>query len=307
MRIVSLLPAATEMVCALGLEEQLVGVSHECDYPASVQSLPKVTRTRLAQGMSSDAIDAQVREMVATESALYELDQALIGQLRPDVIVTQSLCHVCAVSDREVDQAIRDLPQRPQVVRLGPQRLRDIFDGMRQVADACGVPSAYTAVEALEMRVARVAEASRATVEAKPTVLLLEWIDPLFSAGHWNPELIELAGGLPVLSQAGQASRRLDWSEVQAADPDVMIVACCGFSIDRTVEDMPTLVSYPGFGKLRCTHLGRVYLVNGSDYFNRPGPRLVDSLELLAHTLFPERHALSDTIECAVRVSRVGT
>ena len=306
MRIVSLLPAATEMVCALGLEEQLVGVSHECDYPVSVQSLPKVTRTRLTQGMSSDAIDAQVREMIAADNALYELDQPLIAELRPDVIVTQSLCNVCAVSDREVDQALSLLPTRPHVVRLGPQRLQDVFDGMRQVADACRVPSAYSAVEAFEQRVARVAEAGRA-IESKPTVLLLEWIDPLFSAGHWNPELIELAGGLPILSQAGQASRRLDWSEVQAADPDVMIVACCGFSIDRTVEDMPTLVSYPGFGKLRCTQAGRVFLVNGSDYFNRPGPRLVDSLELLAQTLFPECHALAGTIERAVRVSRVGT
>ena len=306
MRIVSLLPAATEMVCALGLEEQLVGVSHECDYPNSVQSLPKVTRTRLTQGMASDAIDAQVREMVATESALYELDQPLLAELRPDVIVTQSICHVCAVSDREVDQAVSDLHPRPQVVRLGPQRLQEIFDGMQQVADACRMPSAYSAVEALKKRVARVAEVGRA-IETKPTVLLLEWIAPLFSAGHWNPELIELAGGVPLLSQAGQASRRLEWSEVQTADPEVMIVACCGFSIDRTVEDMPTLVSYPGFGKLRCTQAGRVYLVNGSDYFNRPGPRLVDSLELLAHTLFPECHALAGTIERAVRVSRVGT
>jgi len=303
MRIVSLLPAATEMVCALGLEDHLVGVSHECDYPAHVQSLPKVTRTRLPLGMSSDAIDAQVREMVATESALYELDHPLIEQLQPDVIVTQSLCHVCAVPDSDVDRAISRLQIRPKVVRLAPQRLQDIFDGLREVADACDVPAAGAAVRALQQRVARVAAVTQA-IAAKPRVLLLEWIDPLFSAGHWNPELIELAGGLPVLSQAGQASRRLEWSEIQAADPDVMIVACCGFSIDRTVADMPTLVSYPGFGKLKCAESGRVHLVNGSDYFNRPGPRLVDSLELLAHTLFPDRFELGESIERAVRVSR---
>ncbi len=154
MRIVSLLPAATEMVCGLGLEDCLVGVSHECDYPPAVQSLPKVTRTKLTQGMSSDAIDAEVREMVSTDMALYELDHALIAQLQPDVIVTQSLCHVCAVSDREVDQAISALKSPAQVVRLSPQRLQDIFDGMRQVADACHARSSYHYVEELEQRVA---------------------------------------------------------------------------------------------------------------------------------------------------------
>ncbi len=303
MRIISLLPAATEMVCALGLESQLVGVSHECDFPAAVKQLPKVTRSRLAADLASQAIDSQVSQLVASEQALYELDEQQIKELRPDVIVTQRLCDVCAVSDRQVDAATTQLMPRPQVVRLSPQRLEDVLQDLRQLGQVCQATDTPSVLTELRHRIDQ-ATAIGKQLPSKPRVLLLEWIDPLFSAGHWNPELIELAGGEPVLGVAGEPSRRLQWSEVQVADPDVMIVACCGFSIDRAVEDMPTLVSYPGFGKLKCVTAGQIYLVNGSDYFNRPGPRLVDSLELLAHTLSPELFPLPPYIERSARVQR---
>lgn len=304
MRIISLVPAATEMICALGLQDQLVAVSHECDFPAEVSQLPKVTRSRLPGGLASDAIDIQVREMVAAERALYDLDIPQLAALQPDVLVTQSLCDVCAVSDRQVEQAVQSLPSRPTIVRLSPQRLGDVLEGMRVVGVACGSAITKQVVTDLQARIQQVAATARSLGSASPKVLLLEWIDPLFSAGHWNPELVELAGCQPVLGEAGLPSRRIQWSEVQAADVDAMIIACCGFSIDRAVEDMPTLVSYPGFGKLKCVAAGRVYLVNGSDYFNRPGPRLVDSLELLAHTLFPDHFELAEHIQRAARVQR---
>ena len=304
MRIVSLLPSATEIVCRLGLADQLVGISHECDYPASIRDLPRVTRTRLADRVSSREIDQHVRGLVEAQAALYELDREALAMLRPDLIVTQSLCSVCAVSEHEVLRVACELPGQPDVVRLNPNTLHEVIACALQVGQAAGIEQrAGQLVKELESRIAAVVARSR-SVARRPSVLLLEWIDPPFSSGHWNPQLVSLAGGEDVFGQAGARSRQLDWDEVLAVDPDVMIVACCGFSIDRTLDDLPTLVSYPNFAKLKCIGDGQVYLVDGSQYFNRPGPRLVDSLELLAHTLHPELHPLPDQIEPAVRMKR---
>lgn len=304
MRVVSLLPSATEIVCLLGLEDALVGVSHECDFPPSVRDLPKVTRTRLIATTDSAHIDQQVRELAAAETALYELDRELLAELQPDLIITQSLCSVCAVSEREVLELASQLPAPPEVVRLNPTTLAEVMKCIAQVGQAAGVDErARAAVGELEARVAAVAARSESVIQRR-RVAMLEWLDPLFSAGHWNPELVALAGGQEIFGQPGARSRQLQWDEVLAEDPDAMIIACCGFSIDRTLEDLPKLVSYPGFAGLKCIGSGRVYLVDGSQFFNRPGPRLVDSLEVLAHALHPELHPLPEHLEPAIRIKR---
>lgn len=292
MRIVSLLPSATEIICELGLGGQLVGVTHECDYPPFVLSLPKVTRTLIPADASSRQIDAMVRERLRTQRALYTLDLPVLEQLRPDLIVTQALCDVCAVAEEEVKQAACTLPGQPRVVNLEPMRLEEVFASLRQVAEAAGVPDrAEVVANALRRRVQAVAERS-ARLDRRRRVVLLEWIDPPFCCGHWTPELIRLAGGIELIGQEGQPSRTISWEAVRRADPDVLVLACCGYSVERTLADLPILRSFPGYGDLKCVQSGQVYVVDGSAYFSRPGPRLVDSLEILAHLLHPDVHPL---------------
>lgn len=302
MRIVSLLPSATEIVCALGLESQLVGVTHECDFPASVSALPKVTKTLIPVTASSGEIDRLVRDRLKNEQALYTLDQEVFQSLRPDLVVTQSLCDVCAVAESEVQTAIAALAKRPRVVNLEPTTLEEVFAGLLLLGEAAEkADAAAQVVDGLRRRLASVAERSF-SVAARPSVLLLEWIDPPFSSGHWNPELVALAGGDEVLAQAGERSRTLAWDEVLAADPEVLAIACCGFSVERTWADLPILRGYLGWSRLRCVQEGRVYVVDGAAYFSRPGPRLVDSLELLAHTLHPAVHPTPMNGALALRV-----
>lgn len=302
MRIVSLLPSATEIVCQLGLQDRLVGVSHECDYPPGVELLSKVTRTRLPPTLDSRQIDGQVKEFAQQEASLYELDYKSLIAIQPDLIVTQSVCSVCAVSKRDVLEVASLLLKPAEVVMLNPSNLNEVIGCILQVGKAAGVDSqAAAVVSELKARIDAVSERGR-FLSKRPSVLLLEWIDPPYCAGHWNPELVWLAGGQEVLGQPGGRSRELDWDEVLSADPDVMVIACCGLSIDRTLDDLPRLVSYGNFAQLKCISNGQVYLVDGSQYFNRPGPRLVDSLELLAHTLHPELHPLPLGLEAAVRM-----
>ncbi len=290
MRIVSLLPSATEMICRLGLEQQLVGVTHECDYPPAVIKLPKVTQTLIPKDASSREIDELVRERLKTQRALYTLDLPVLERLRPDLIVTQALCDVCAVAEEEVTAAACSLPGQPQVINLEPTRLDDVFDCMLVVGRHAGCESqAIEEVEHLKQRVATVAARS-ATMKARPRVMLLEWIDPPFCGGHWNPELVRLAGGDEVIGIEGQDSRTTAWSEIVEAQPEVLFISCCGFDIARTLEDLPILRSQPGFFDLPCVQSERVYVANGSHYFSRPGPRLVDSLEMLAHAIDPQVH-----------------
>ncbi len=301
MRIVSLLPSATEIVTSLGLGDQLVGVTHECDYPPFVLDLPKVTRTLIPHDATSSHIDALVRERLKTKSALYSLDMPTLERLQPDLIVTQALCDVCAVAENEVREAACTLPGAPRVINLEPTSWAAVLDSIRDVGNAARCPNrASDVIAALEARVAAVAQQS-ARASARPRVVLLEWIDPPFCCGHWSPELVSLAGGTECLGRAGQPSRTLKWDEVIAAQPEVLFIACCGFSVERTWQDVALLPTYPGWSDLPCARNGRVYVVDGSAYFSRPGPRLVDSLEILAHTLHPELSPLPSGLTAAER------
>jgi iron complex transport system substrate-binding protein len=296
MRIVSLLPSATEIVCGLGLRDQLVGVTHECDYPANVMGLPKVTTTLIPKDATSLQIDALVRERLKTEKALYSLNLAVLESVQPDLIVTQSLCDVCAVAESEVQAAVRSLPNRPKVINLEPACLDDVFECIRQVGAAAGCgENAEHYIATLLARVSTVTDRSKFVLH-RPTVLLLEWIDPPFCSGHWNPELVSLAGGREVIGVAGKRSRMIEWASIVDADPEVLVIACCGFDVNRTLVDVETLRKQTGWNSLSCVQAKRVHVVDGSSYFNRPGPRLVDSLEILAHAIHPTIHALPEGV-----------
>lgn len=303
MRIVSLLPSATEILCALGLEEQLVGVTHECDYPPPVKALPKVTRTLIPHDASSREIDALVRERLATQRALYTLDVPALEALRPDLLVTQALCDVCAVAEEEVNAAACSLPGRPRVLNLEPMSLEEVLDTLLVVGRAAGREEQAREVAAgLRQRIERVAERSaRIPVGRRPRVAFLEWIDPLFNAGHWTPHLIELAGGVDVLGNAGEPSRTSPWESLVAARPDALFIACCGYSTERALQDVPVLERQPGWSELPCVRAGRIYVTDGNAYFSRPGPRLVDGLEIMAHAFHPGVHPLPAPLRPVVR------
>ena len=292
MRIVSLLPSATEMVHALGLGHALVGVTHECDFPPGVEELPHLTRTLLPEGASSSEIDTLVRERLKTDGALYRLDLEELSNLEPDLIVTQALCDVCTVAESEVQAAACSLPSTPAILNLEPENLAEVFDALRQLGSVTGIADhAEDVIGVLTERVNAVVSRSQ-TVRKRPKVALLEWLDPPFSCGHWTPELVEIAGGIEGLGEAGQPSRTLDWVEVMAWKPEVIFIACCGFDLPRTLEEVSSLSSVSCWPELPAVQSGRVYVTDGSQFFSRPGPRLVDSLEILAHALHPDVHPL---------------
>ena len=301
MRIVSLLPSATEMICALGLEDQLVGVTHECDYPPAVLRLPKVTHTLIPKEAASREIDRLVREQLQTTRALYKLNLSLLQELQPDLIVTQSRCDVCAVAQEDVQAALSKLPGSPRVIDLEPQSLSDVFAAMRQVAVAAGV-SAEGVIQPLATRVDAVTARS-ATLTHRPRVALLEWLDPPFSCGHWSPELVRLAGGIERLGREGRPSRTLRWDEVFSWQPEVVFVACCGLNVERTLQDLSRVQAISGWQELPAVRSGFVYVTDGSQYFSRPGPRLVDSLEMLAHVLHPSVHPLPNGLAAPITVT----
>ncbi len=304
MRIVSLLPSATEIVCQLGLDDHLVGVTHECDYPPFVAKLPKVTRTLIPHDASSREIDGLVRERLKTQRALYSLDMPTLERLAPDLIVTQALCDVCAVSEAEVTAAACSLPGRPQVINLEPMSLEDVLETLQLVAQKAGVPDrGKSVVGELRKRIARVVELTE-HVRERPRVVMLEWLDPPFSCGHWTPELVHMAGGNEVIGQPGRPSRTLHWDEIVAAQPDVLFIACCGFSLERTLADLPGLRSLPNWKNIPAVRNERVYVTDGNAYFSRPGPRLVDSLEILAYSLHPSQHNLPAGLSPARRMTR---
>ena len=302
MRIVSLLPSATEMVCALGLTDQLVGVTHECDYPPLVRNLPKVTTTFIPAAASSTDIDRLVRERVQGKRALYALDVPALTALAPDLIVTQSLCDVCAVAEDEVRAAAGELPGAPRIINLEPRTLIELMSALRTIAHAAGVDGRAEAVIAdLTARIAAVEDRS-ASLRTRPRVAFLEWLDPPFSSGHWNPQMVRLAGGKEGLGLAGQPSRTLSWDEVMSWKPEAIFIACCGFDVARTVADLPAVWALPGWETLPAVRAGRVHVVDGSHYFSRPGPRLIDSLEILAHTLHPQLHPLPAGLSAALTI-----
>jgi iron complex transport system substrate-binding protein len=289
MRIVSLLPAATEIVGALGQLDRLVGVSHECDYPSGVGEKPRVTRCEIdGAGLTSAEIDRWVSETLAVRGTLYHLDEPQLRALQPDVILTQRLCDVCAVDYGSVAALAAELPGSPRVLNLEPSCLADVFANIQSVAAVLGVPERGEAVVSeLEARVAAVRSHST-DVARRPTCFLMEWIDPPFCSGHWGPELVELAGGFDPLGRRGEDSVRLAWESIAAAQPEILLVACCGYRTDRTLADLPLLQRQVGWAELPAVRHGRVYVADGSAYFSRPGPRLVDSLEILAEVIHPE-------------------
>lgn len=288
-RIISLLPSATEILFALGLENETRAVTHECDYPAAALGKPHITRSLLAPDLTSGEIDAAVREqLVADAHRLYTIDRALLTAIDPTLIVTQRLCEVCAVAYDEVLEAVRSLPRRPQIINLEPERLDDVLRDIETVGVATGREAeAATLVASLRARIERVrATATRATT--RPRVAFIEWLDPIFCGGHWNPELIEIAGGRDNIGRLGARSEQVPWERILEDQPEIMVVAACGFTEKRARQDEPLLRALPGFAELPCARANRVHFVDGASYFSRPGPRLVDSLELLAHLIHPD-------------------
>ncbi len=290
-RVVSLLPAATEIVAALDMLDHLVGVSHECDFPPAVNHLPRVTRCAIhGNALPSGDIDRWVKTELRRTGTLYTMDETLLRRLAPDVIITQRLCDVCAVGYGSVTALAATLPGPPAVVNLEPQTLADVFGDVRRVAAALGAPArAEQVIERLRERVEHVR--LRAAVAAPRRCVLLEWIDPPFRSGHWGPELVALAGGVDPVGRAGEDAAEVAWDQVRAAAPEVLVIACCGFDVARTERDLPILRGYPGFTDLPAARSGEVWVADGSAYFSRPGPRLVDSLELLAPLVHPELYA----------------
>lgn len=293
MRIVSLLPSATEIVGALGLIDALVGVSHECDFPAAANQRPRVTHCLLHEQQQhrpvpGAEVDRWVRETLASTGTLYTLDEKMMRELRPDIILTQKLCDVCAVGYGSVAKMAAQLPGPPLVVNLEPSTLADIFDNVRLVATVAWMPErGEDMVRALWARVEAVRRRA-ATVRQRTRCYLMEWVDPPFCAGHWNPELVEMAGGIEIFGRTGQRSERVVWESVVAARPEVLVLALCGWSVERARCDLPLLQSYPHWDELPAVRRGEVYATDGSAYFSRPGPRIVDSLELLAGIFHPD-------------------
>jgi iron complex transport system substrate-binding protein len=287
MRIVSLLPSATEIVYALGLGESLVGVTHECDFPEAARALPVLTASALPAAGSSAEIDRHVRRSLHAGSSLYALDAELLERLAPDLILTQELCQVCAVSYEIVARAAKRLRGDPRVVSLEPSSLEDVYATIETVAGLAGVPErAIAVIAALRARADTLA--ARVAGRPRPRTLVLEWTDPPMSGGHWTPGLVELAGGLPLLADPGANSRVLEWDAIAAADPDVVLVAPCGFDLARTFTAIEELNEIPQWRGLRALHEGRAYAIDGNAFVNRPGPRLIDTAEIFASAIASE-------------------
>ncbi len=282
MRIVSLVPSATEMLFALGLGEELVAVTHECDYPPAALELPKVTRNALPDGLTSAEIDAAVKQRSLAGESIYELDAELLRELEPDLIVTQALCEVCAVSYDDVRAIAEELETRPRVISLDPSTVGEVLGDARTLAQATDRRDAAVAlVRAASDRIDRVRLKVRRARRIR--VAALEWLDPPFAAGHWTPQLIELAGGEDVLGFPGEHSRECSWEEVRAGEPDVVVVMPCGYDAQLAYREAEMHRE-----QLARVGAGEVVAVDAAAYFSRPGPRIIDGLELLGHILHPE-------------------
>jgi iron complex transport system substrate-binding protein len=288
-RIVSFLPAATEIVYALGLGDSLVGVSHECDFPPDVKGKPVVSRPALdLQNMTLAEVDRAISERVARGESIYRIDETLLRDLRPDLIITQDLCQVCAPSGNELGVALRALDVVPDVLFMSPHSLAEIEDNVldlgRATRRAC---EAEAIVARRRERIAQVA--ARVQNQPRRRVVCMEWVEPIFCCGHWVPEMIELAGGFELLGRPGAESVRVTWEQVRTAAPEVLVVMPCGFHLDRALEQAAALQSLPGYGDVPAVRNGRVYAVDADSYFARPGPRIAEGVELLAHVIHPEQ------------------
>jgi iron complex transport system substrate-binding protein len=289
-KIISLLPAATEIVCALGLEENLVGRSHECDFPASVKQLPICSEANIPDNLSSAAIDIKVKELLTDALSVYTVKRDVIKQLAPDVVITQAQCEVCAVSLKEVEEALENyLDKESTIISLQPDSLDAIFNNIREVAAVLDVAgSGEQLKEDLQERVDIIRHKLK-FMENKPTVACIEWLEPMMVSGNWVPELLNIAGGVPILTENGKHSHYVKWEELQRQDPEVIIVMPCGFSIERTMKEVGLLLQLPGFSEMKAVKNDRLYIADGNQYFNRPGPRIVDSIEILAEVIHPKQ------------------
>lgn len=286
MRIVSLLPSATEIVTTLGLGESLVGISHDCDYPPEIRSRPVLSEAIVGPQLPSGLIESRIRGQVHRGKSVYHLDEGQLAQLHPDLILTQELCQVCAPSYSLVKQAVKVLEAETKIASLEPQGLADILDNITFVGELTGTAERASQVVG-DLR--RGIDQVRAHVlgRPRPSVVCLEWLDPLYVGGHWIPEMVDIAGGRDALAKAGEPSFIVDWDDVVEAAPEVIVVMPCGFDVARTRQEIGLLTGRRGWDALPAEEKGRVYLTDATSYFNRPGPRIVTGLEILAQILHP--------------------
>lgn len=304
MRICSLLPSATEIAFALGLGDSVVGVTHECDYPPDAKKKLSVVKSAIDHHTtSSKDIDRQVGEHLKARKSIYEIDLPRFKKANPDLILTQELCDVCAVDYGDVVEASKTLPQQPKIVSLTPNLLSDILRDIQVVGEAAGkTKDAEALVASLKKRIDDVREQA-ARSDRRPRVACLEWLDPIYGAGHWVPELVEWAGGQDGLAEKGQPSPKIDWNKVAQFAPEVVVLMPCGFDVERTLKEIHLLYKLPGWNDLPAVKKGQVFAVNGHAYFNRSGPRLVDGLELLGQIIHPEIFPWKATPDAARKIA----
>ncbi len=304
-RIVSFLPSATEMACALGLIDSLVGITHECDYPPEVKTKPIVVRAVLPiESMSQQKIDQAVSERLRNGQSLYQIDEELLTKLAPDLILTQNLCQVCAPSGNEVTEVLKSLPNQTEILWMTPKTLEEIAGNLRELGAATGrLQEAEALINDGRKRLQELAEKT-SRLPYRPRVFCMEWIDPVFTSGHWIPEMVRIAGGIDRLGREGADSVRISWDEVRDWAPEVLIVMPCGFNLTQVMEQVPQLANYPGWSDLPAVRNSRVYAVDANSYFARPGPRVVEGTELLAHLMRPDEFAFNqrqpaaDFVQC---------
>jgi iron complex transport system substrate-binding protein len=290
-RIVSFLPSATEMACALGLADSIVGITHECDYPPEIRSKPVVVRNVLPlETMSQSEIDRAVAERIREGQSLYQIDESLLRELAPDLILTQNLCQVCAPSGNEVSQVLKALPRAPEILWLTPQSLNEIFDNVRELGAATDRTAEATAlVNDCLARLQNLSDRTK-TISHKPRVFCMEWLDPVYASGHWVPELVKIAGGIDDLGRERGESVRVAWEEITAWAPEVLVIMPCGFNLQQTMKQIWSVFGYRSspFFDLPAVVDDRVYAVDANSYFARPGPRVVEGAELLAQLIHPD-------------------
>jgi iron complex transport system substrate-binding protein len=300
MRICSLLPSATEVIASLGLGDELVGISHECDYPPSIKHVPIMVEPMIPpHGLASAEIDSRVRQLVASGQRLYRLNDQLLRQAQPELILSQDLCHVCAITPDQLQDAIGSMPRQPTILTLNPSSVLDVINDVVRIGDAAGRSAEGHRLAAhLRDRLDAVHRRLQ-TISHRPRVVCIEWLSPLYIAGHWVPEMVQLAGGLDVLAQPGSPSRVVTWDEIEAAAPDVLLVMPCGFSVEKTHAELLQLMQHPDQWRPSPSLAEHTYLVDASSYFSRPGPRLIDGIELLSTILHPSGHDhIHESIAC---------
>jgi iron complex transport system substrate-binding protein len=300
MKIASLLPSATEIAFALGLGDQVVAVSHECDYPPEASKRPILTKSAIHQKIhKSLEVD---REVERRGGDIYEIDEKLLQELKPDLILTQELCAVCAVSYTKVKEAARILDADTKIVSLEPNNLEEIIDNIRLIGKITGKQSrADELASQLSQRISRVKEKTR-NVKHRPRVFFMEWLQPPWAAGHWIPQMVDYAGGIENIGTLGQPSRKVEWETIVDYQPEIIVLSPCGFDVKQTLDEIHVLSSYRGWDKIPAFHSSSIYAVNASAYFSRPGPRVVNGLELLAHVIHPELFPQSPRVEDLTKV-----